>query len=68
LIAAWVVETLRDEAPAGSLAICPASIDCAADAEESVNALLVAINPGQLAAAERSALKAQLNERLSGYD
>jgi AraC family transcriptional regulator len=62
--------TLRHEAPAGSLAICPAGIDCAADAEESVDALLVAIDPGQLAlaAAEGSALEARLNERLSGYD
>jgi AraC family transcriptional regulator len=62
--------TLRHEAPAGSLAICPAGIDCAADAEESVDALLVAIDPGQLAlaAAEDSALEARLNERLSGSD
>ena len=62
--------TLRHEAPAGSLAICPAGLDCGADAEESVDALLVAIDPGQLAlaAAEDSALEAQLNERLSGYD
>jgi len=62
--------TLRHQAPAGSLAICPAGIDCAADAEECVDALLVAIDPGQLAlaAAEDSALEAQLNERLSGYD
>src|SRR6202022_1071665 len=62
--------TLRHEAPAGSLAICPAGIDCAADAEESVDALLVAIAPGQfaLAPAEDSTLEAQLNERLSGYD
>jgi pimeloyl-ACP methyl ester carboxylesterase len=62
--------TLRHEAPAGSLAICPAGIDCGADAEESVDALLVAIDPSQLAlaAAEGSALKARLNERLSGDD
>src|ERR1700732_2597659 len=62
--------TLRHEAPAGSLAICPAGIDCAADAEESVHALLVAIDPGQLAlaAAESSALEAPLKERLRGYD
>jgi AraC family transcriptional regulator len=62
--------TLRHEAPPGSLAICPAGIDCAAHAEESVDAFIVAIRPGQLAlaAAERSALEAQLNERLSGYD
>jgi AraC family transcriptional regulator len=52
--------TLRHEAPAGSLAICPAGIDCDADAEESVDALLVAVDPGQLAlaAAEDSALEA----------
>jgi AraC family transcriptional regulator len=62
--------TLRHEAPAGSLAICPAGIDCAADAEESADALLVAIDPGHLAlaAAEESAREAQLIERLSGYD
>jgi AraC family transcriptional regulator len=62
--------TLRHEAPAGSLAICPAGIDCAADAEENADALLVAIDPGQLAlaAAESSALEALLKERLSGYD
>jgi AraC family transcriptional regulator len=62
--------TLQHGAAAGSLAICPAGSDCAADAEESVDALLVAIDPGQLAlaAAEASALEAQLTERLSGYD
>jgi AraC family transcriptional regulator len=27
--------TLRHEAPAGSMAICPAGVDCAADAEEA---------------------------------
>jgi AraC family transcriptional regulator len=54
--------TLRHEAPAGSLAICPAGIDCAADAEENADALLVAIDPGQLAlaAGESSALEALL--------
>jgi AraC family transcriptional regulator len=61
---------LRNEAPAGSLAICPAGVDSAADAEESVDAILVAIDPGQLAlaAAEDSALEAQLIERFSGRD
>src|SRR5215469_16882049 len=38
--------TLRHELPAGFLAICPAGIDCAADAEESADAILVAIEPG----------------------
>jgi len=62
--------TLRHEAPAGSLAICPAGIDCAADAEESVDAVIVAIDPGQLAlaAAEDSTPEARLIERLCGYD
>ena len=62
--------TLRHQAPAGSLAICPAGTYCAADAEESVDALLVAIDPGQLAlaAAEASALEARLNECIRGYD
>src|SRR5271170_7574349 len=62
--------TLQHQAPAGSLAICPAGIDCAADAEESVDAIIVAIDPGQLAlaAAEDSGPDAQLIERLCGYD
>ena len=61
---------LRHEPPAGSLAICPAGIDCAADARGSVDVILVAIDPGRLAlaAAEDSALEARLTERLSGYD
>jgi AraC family transcriptional regulator len=61
---------LRREAPAGSLAICPAGFDCAADVEESADALLVAIDPGwfSLAAAEDSALEAQLIGCLFGYD
>src|SRR5262245_16968392 len=61
---------LRHPAPAGSLAICPAGMDCAADAEASVDGLLVAVDPRQLAlaTAESSAFDAQLIERLSGYD
>ena len=61
---------LRHELPAGFLAICPAGIDCAADAEESADAILVAIEPGRLAlaAAEESALDAQLMERFTGCD
>ena len=62
--------TLSHEPPPGSLAICPAGIDCAADAEGRVDALLVAIDPGHLAlaAAEQSMPDAQLIERFSGYD
>jgi AraC family transcriptional regulator len=61
---------LRHAPPPGSLAICPAGIDCAADAEESVDAIVVAVHPGQLAlaAAENSTLEAQLIERFSGHD
>ena len=61
---------LRREAPIGSLAICPAGFDCAADVEESVDGLLVAIDPSwfSLVAAEDSALDAQLIGCLFGYD
>jgi AraC family transcriptional regulator len=61
---------LRHEPSAGALAICPAGLDSAADAEGSIDAIVVAIDPGRLtlAAAEDSALEAQLTERLSGYD
>jgi AraC family transcriptional regulator len=54
----------------GSLAICPAGADSAADTETSMDALVVAIEPGQfaLAAAEDSALAARLEGRLSGHD
>lgn len=63
-------QVLGHQAPAGSLAICPAGIDCAADARDSVDAIIVAVDPGHLAlaAAEDSALEAHLIERLSGYD
>ncbi len=61
---------LRYEAPAGSLAICPAGFDCAADVEESVDALVVAIDPGwfSLAAADNEALEARLIGCLFAYD
>jgi AraC family transcriptional regulator len=61
---------LWHEPSAGSLAICPAGVDCTADAEGSGDAFLVAIDPGRLAfaAAEDSALEAQLIERLAGHD
>ena len=62
--------TLSHEPQAGSLAICPTGADYCADASGSVEAIVVAIAPGKLAlaAAEDSALDAQLIERLSGYD
>jgi AraC family transcriptional regulator len=61
---------LRHEPPRGSLAICPSGLDCAAEAQDSVDAILIAIEPPSLAlaAAENSALEAQLQERLSGCD
>src|SRR5208282_3578544 len=63
-------QTLRHDAPAGSLAICPACADWMAAAEESADALMASVDPGwlALAAAEESALDAQITERLSGYD
>jgi AraC family transcriptional regulator len=62
--------TLRHDAPAGSLAICPAGIDARAYAEKSVDAILVTIDPSQfaLAAADEAALEAQLVERSLGFD
>ncbi len=61
---------LRHEPPAGSLAILPAGIDCAVEAKGTIEALLVAIDPAQLAlaAAEESALEAELVARMSGED
>jgi AraC family transcriptional regulator len=60
----------RETVPGGSLAICIAGVNCSADAGQSTDAVLVAIDPGYLAlaAAEDSALGAQLNECMSGRD
>jgi AraC family transcriptional regulator len=54
----------------GSLAICPAGSDYAADADRSSQMIFVAIEPGRLAlaAAENLALETQLIDRLSGSD
>jgi AraC family transcriptional regulator len=62
--------TLRHQAPSGQLSICPAGADCAADTDEGLDALLIAIDPAYLAlaAAEDSALDAQLIERFSAVD
>jgi AraC family transcriptional regulator len=63
-------QRLRHDMPSGSLAICPAGIDCTAQADDNIDALVVAIEPGQfaLAAAEESALEAQLIGRFSARD
>jgi len=62
--------TRRHDPLAGSLAICPAGVDFAADADASFDGIIVAIEPDRLAlaAAEDSSLEAQLIERFSGYD
>jgi AraC family transcriptional regulator len=61
---------LQHKPQAGSLAICPAGCDCAADADDSIDAIIISIDPYRLAlaAAEDSALEAQVTERLSGHD
>jgi AraC family transcriptional regulator len=62
--------TLRHELTSGAMAVCPAGIESTAHAEQSADAILVAIEAGRfaLAAAEAQALNAQLDERLSGHD
>jgi AraC family transcriptional regulator len=62
--------SLSHKPPAGSLTICPAGSDYAADADRSLESILVAIDPGRLAlaAAEDSAADARLIERFSGHD
>ena len=54
----------------GSLAICPAGLDTSAEADQDLNALLVAVRPDKfaLAAAEDGTLEAQLISRLCGHD
>jgi AraC family transcriptional regulator len=62
--------SLSHEPRRGSLAICPAGSDYAADADRSAQTILVVVEPGQfaLAAAEDLALDTQLIDRLSGSD
>ena len=61
---------VRHEPPEGSLTIHPAGFDCAADADDSFEALIVTIDPAwlTLAAAEGSERQAELIERVWGYD
>lgn len=63
-------QVVRHELPAGSLIIHPAGFDCAADTDDSVDALTVVIDPAclALAAAEGSELQAQLIECFWEYD
>jgi AraC family transcriptional regulator len=61
---------LLHETFTGSLAICPAGADCSVTSNAGADALVLAVDPSRLslAAAEDSAIEAQLIERLSGYD
>src|SRR5262249_40296597 len=61
---------LYHEAHEGSLAICPAGLDTSADADQDLNALLVAVRPDKiaLAAAEEGTLEAEVNSHLCGHD
>ncbi|HEX3442096.1 MAG TPA: AraC family transcriptional regulator, partial [Pseudolabrys sp.] len=63
-------QVVRYEPPAGSLIIHPAGLDWAADADESVDALTVVIDPAwlALAAAEGSERQAQLIECFWEHD
>jgi AraC family transcriptional regulator len=63
-------ELRRGRGPAGRLSVWPAGINVVAEASGSVDAILIAIDPGRLAfaAAEDSAIGARLIERFSGHD
>ena len=62
--------TLRHEPMTGAMTICPAGIDSAADAQKSVDAIVIAVEPNRfaLAAAEEQALHARPHELLSDRD
>ena len=61
---------LEREATFGSIAICPANADCAAEAAASLDSLVVAVDPGtlSLAAADDKRLELRVMDRLSGQD
>lgn len=63
-------QALPNDMTVGSFAIHPAGMVCTATINETVDTLMVAVNPSRLAlaAAENWDLGAQLRERLSGYD
>jgi len=63
-------QVVRHEPPAGSLIIHPAGFDGAANADDNVDTLTVAIDRARLAlaAAEGSERQAQLIARVSSYD
>jgi AraC family transcriptional regulator len=61
---------LEAAAPAGSMAICPAGLDCGGDAEQGAAAILVSIQPRHLAlaAVEKSSIEAVLMDRTLSDD
>jgi AraC family transcriptional regulator len=63
-------DRLCHDTTSGSIAICPAGMDASVTSNTAVDGLVVAVKPGQLAlaAAEDSAIDAQLRGRLSGHD
>jgi AraC family transcriptional regulator len=66
----WTGRALTHDAPEGSISIHPAGIDCCLDTDRSMRSILVLVDPAKLslAAAEDSALDAQLIGRLNGFD
>jgi AraC family transcriptional regulator len=60
----------RHEGTTGSIAICPAGGDCSVETEMYADVLVAVVKPDQLAlaAAEDSAIAAQLRESVVGYD
>jgi AraC family transcriptional regulator len=61
---------LRHEGTTGSIAICPAGGDSSVETDGPADVLVAAVKANQLtlAAAEHSAIEAQLRERVTGHD
>ena len=61
---------VRHHAAPGSLTICPAGVVCAADAQESAEAVVVSVDPGHLslAGADEWTLNVRLYERWLDFD
>jgi hypothetical protein len=63
-------QVVRHELPVGSLSISPAGTDCAADVNDTIETLLIVIDPASLAfaATQGSERPAEWIERVCGYD
>lgn len=61
---------LRHEGTTGTIAICPAGVECSAETDSGADLLVVAVRPSRLtlAAAEDSSIEAQLRECVAGHD